>query len=304
MKLRAEKIPSEVSETRKRESQQCPSCYALEHQQPGALNSESLMACSHCGTIYDFSNLNEDTALYSESYFTAQEGPQCGYFNYEADRLVNHVNFRLRFDYVEKIVDSKNAFLDVGCALGHALEVAQERGWKEISGIDCSEFCVRTLQERGYRVSSLSLQQLAQEPQRFDFIMMSDVIEHFADPQQQLEAAFELLKPGGVLFVHTPNASSFTAKLLKRNWFHFKPGEHLVYYSKKGLETALVRAGFSEVKVRATFSWLTLQCILVRLKRWGWQWLSVFDFLLKGSFSVKACFPMPSGNMSALARKI
>lgn len=303
MKLQAEKLVSEQSQERARDSKQCPSCSAFEGQKAGALNCESLMNCANCGTVYDFKNLKEDFGIYSESYFAAQEGPQQGYFDYEADRLVNLVNFRARFNSIEKLVETKTAFLDVGCALGHALEVAKERGWKEVRGIDCSEFCIRTLRERGYQVTSDTLEALVQGSQKFDFIMMSDVIEHFSDPQPHLEAAFQLLKPGGVLFVHTPNSSSFSARLLKQHWFHFKPREHLVYFSKKGLQMTLERAGFNRVEVRASFSWLTLKCVLVRLKRWGWHWLKVFDFIQGLPISDIAVFPLPSGNMQAIAQK-
>lgn len=165
--------------TRERLATQCPCCDSLEMQNATGFGLESLSTCGQCETIYDIKNLQEDSSIYSQTYFMASDAPQSGYFNYEQDRAGNVLNFRTRFEVVEKLVAQKGAFLDVGCALGHALDVAAERGWKVIFGIDTSEYCVRQVQARGFDASCESMVELAKKTQA-----VSGLLHHLKKPQK------------------------------------------------------------------------------------------------------------------------
>jgi 2-polyprenyl-3-methyl-5-hydroxy-6-metoxy-1,4-benzoquinol methylase len=84
----------------------------------------------------------------------------------------------------------------------------------------------------------------AQSSDRFDVVTMWDVLEHVADPQGMLETAWALLRPGGALFVHTPNIDALERRVFG-GWYHsFKP-EHLVYFGPQGLVEVAHAAGFT-----------------------------------------------------------
>lgn len=77
--------------------------------------------------------------------------------------------------------------------------------------------------------------------------MFADVIEHTRDPLAVVTRAWDLLKPGGTLFVAIPSLDSWSAKLMRQRWMEFK-AEHLFYFDSATLESLLVRAGFEAVR--------------------------------------------------------
>ncbi|SDZ80349.1 2-polyprenyl-6-hydroxyphenyl methylase / 3-demethylubiquinone-9 3-methyltransferase [Desulfuromusa kysingii] len=60
--------------------------------------------------------------------------------------------------------------------------------------------------------------------QYFDAITLWDVIEHVNFPKETLEAACQLLKPGGRLFLDTPSRSCFTYRISQR-CYRYLPGK-------------------------------------------------------------------------------
>jgi hypothetical protein len=75
---------------------------------------------------------------------------------------------------------------------------------------------------------------------------MIEVAEHLPDPRRTLTEAFRLLKPGGVLYVTTPNFSSFRALLLREHWEAVIPTGHLYYFTADSLGKLLISIGFGQ----------------------------------------------------------
>ena len=78
----------------------------------------------------------------------------------------------------------------------------------------------------------------------FDIVTAFDVIEHVLEPAVFLEEIASIIKPGGVLFVSTPNVGSLTARVFGRRW-HFFHTYHLSYFSPSTLAAAAQPRGFS-----------------------------------------------------------
>jgi predicted SAM-dependent methyltransferase len=76
------------------------------------------------------------------------------------------------------------------------------------------------------------------------------VLEHLPEPVATLRAVHRLLRPGGELVVEVPQ--DLTTPIMDRIWSRLHPGAfpprqqtyHLVFFSAKGLRTAVRRAGF------------------------------------------------------------
>lgn len=97
---------------------------------------------------------------------------------------------------------SGRKLLEVGCGAGSFLEFAREKGW-EVSGVDSSEKNNLLLKEKKIRgICSGYLD--APENERFDVIVLWDLIEHPQNPNAFTEKSFRLLNPGGVLILATP----------------------------------------------------------------------------------------------------
>jgi hypothetical protein len=87
--------------------------------------------------------------------------------------------------------------------------------------------------------------------------VLSDVIEHVRDPRRFLCQTFEILKPGGMIFIATISTRSLTARLLGPYWMEYKP-EHLFYFNEFNILTLLKAVGFEETQVtsgRKVMSW-------------------------------------------------
>ena len=72
------------------------------------------------------------------------------------------------------------------------------------------------------------------------------MIEHINNPAEELEKFRTLLRNGGVLYITTPNFSSFSSKYLKDNWTCVEYPEHLSYYTPSTLDKTLTKAGFKK----------------------------------------------------------
>jgi SAM-dependent methyltransferase len=91
---------------------------------------------------------------------------------------------------------------DVGAGAGDFLLLARTHGF-DVTGNELSAGAIRYAQERhGLALSPLLLED--QPAQSVDVITMWCVVAHVADPRAFLGAAFEMLRPGGVLFLRTP----------------------------------------------------------------------------------------------------
>jgi len=82
-------------------------------------------------------------------------------------------------------------------------------------------------------------------------ITLSHVIEHVHDPLKLLRQCFELLAPGGRLWLQTPNLRSLGHAVFGPAWRGLEPPRHLVLFDRATLMAALAGAGFRETEFRA-----------------------------------------------------
>ena len=98
--------------------------------------------------------------------------------------------------------------LDVGCGNGDFLVQAQRAGWRAL-GVDPDP------RRRGQLPSSRTAARARARSRpstcaagSLDAVTFAHVIEHLHHPRRALARAHELLRPGGVLWLATPNLSS------------------------------------------------------------------------------------------------
>jgi 2-polyprenyl-3-methyl-5-hydroxy-6-metoxy-1,4-benzoquinol methylase len=112
--------------------------------------------------------------------------------------------------------------LDVGCADGRLLDWYGESSVGadlETHGIEINESAAETARRRGHRVVTGRFEiDHELEAGTFDLILAAHVIEHVDDPKRFAVRAAELLAPGGLFVVATPNWNSADARRLKEHW--------------------------------------------------------------------------------------
>jgi 2-polyprenyl-3-methyl-5-hydroxy-6-metoxy-1,4-benzoquinol methylase len=137
--------------------------------------------------------------------------------------------------------------LDIGCGNGAFLELAQSCGWQAV-GLEPDALAVQQARSRGLEVLHGSLDQLDGQLQGFDQITLSHVIEHLHDPAKVLKRCLELLKPGGRLWIETPNGLSIGHQTFRAAWRGLETPRHLILFTWDNLTQALQDLGFTRVR--------------------------------------------------------
>ena len=139
--------------------------------------------------------------------------------------------------------------LDIGCGNGDFLASAREAGW-DVVGIDPDPKAVTVAKQRGLDVRVGSIESLTGESSCFDAITLSHVLEHVHGPRLVIQAIHRLLKPGGIIYIDTPNIESKGAKLWGKNWRGLETPRHLVLFSPDGLVEILKANGFENIAIK------------------------------------------------------
>ena len=97
----------------------------------------------------------------------------------------------------------------------------------------------------------------------FDYVTLSQVLEHVTDPLHTLNEIATVLKPGGMVIISMPNASGWGARVFGRKWINWHVPYHLQFFSNASMLVAAKQAGLELVKSRTVTSsnWLIHQII-------------------------------------------
>jgi SAM-dependent methyltransferase len=152
---------------------------------------------------------------------------------------------------------------DLGCWVGFLVEAAAERGWQPV-GVEPSDWAAARARARGAEVIVAPLLGAELPGGRFAAVTMGDVIEHLPDPGAALDRVRELLVPGGVLWLATPDAGSRVARAMGARWWSVIP-THVHLFTRAGIARLLERHGFDVVEVGTSPKAFSVRYYLERL---------------------------------------
>lgn len=150
---------------------------------------------------------------------------------------------------VRGLLPKMGRFLDVGCNIGAAVEAARHLGY-DATGIDIDPHSVSLADQLfpGNRFEVRAIEEYAAQEQPFDIVHSSEVIEHVPDIQAFVRALSQLLKPGGILYLTTPDAGHWRVPRDFLSWVTVCPPEHIHYFNRANLTHILARHGIEPVK--------------------------------------------------------
>jgi len=168
--------------------------------------------------------------------------------------------------------------LDIGCFTGELLSVLINEAKADAYGVELQDEAAAIAEARfPGRVFRHNIDHPAHflPEASFDAVTMMGLIEHVQKPAALLSRARDLLKPGGWLFLQTPNASSLFASVSRSLWPPLAPVEHLHLFSERAIVAALERSGFKVRKIRAHVKRLPVAYVYEMLKYFGPEWRRV-----------------------------
>ena len=206
-----------------------PSCHSVS-------GYADLYACERCGTVQqpDLPSGTELHGLYrdmrDDAYLAEEPGRRR-----TMGRLV---------DAIERH-SPRGRLLEVGCGHGLLLDEARKRGWA-VEGLEIADASREHARSLGLEVRDETLEQAEGE---YQAVVLADVLEHLDDPVDALRRIADLLVPGGVTLIVTPDPASRTAKLAGSRWWGYLPS-HTYLIPHSTLRGLLRDAGLETVEER------------------------------------------------------
>lgn len=139
-------------------------------------------------------------------------------------------------------------FLEIGAFEGAFLSRISEKFSWNLHGIEMNAIAADIARTKGFCIVESSAEDVNFESfgKKFDLVYLGQVFEHFEKPLEVLQRLQEVLKPGGVIVMTTPNLESKQRKLFGPTWAHWHAPYHRNIFSPKSLRSM---ASSSRLKV-------------------------------------------------------
>lgn len=219
----------------------CPICACASCTPCFLAGPHKMYRCAECRTAFvDPMPSAEYLADFYSNYHIGT-GDEGNYVN--EDKMIAHHAAQLA--RVMKFTNAKpGRLLDLGCGKGFFLKECAARGI-DCRGIELSNTAAEfARKELKLDVVQGLIRDRKAELGLYDTVTMWGVIEHLPDPVSVLKDAFDVLRPGGRIFVQTGIGDDWFDRLLPGVNQWYDPPQHLFVFSAPGLSRALKEAGF------------------------------------------------------------
>jgi 2-polyprenyl-3-methyl-5-hydroxy-6-metoxy-1,4-benzoquinol methylase len=218
----------------------------------------ALWKCSKCKLvqIYPKPSTQELSEIYSKEYFNSQKSGYSDYFFQEASliKTYNKLLFKHRINVKDKSV------LDVGSGPGFFLSLMKEKGASSLFAIEPAPEAQKFLQNKGVVLISNNIEDYEIKI-KFDLITCMQTLEHIYHPQILLNKLYNSLKKDGKLIIAVPNYNSWLRICLGAKWPSYKVPEHLTYFNKNTLASALKQSGITNFVIKTMVYYFPLRII-------------------------------------------
>jgi len=234
-------------------------------------DSFSIVRCDRCGFMFAMvpSATNPENIYSDDQFFFSPDALD----RPPGDSWYDVLWRRKRLFYLARLrrigsFQKPGRMLEIGCAAGYMLDAARQLGW-EIAGVEPSP----SMRERARTDLNCTVYESLDEAvavagKRFDCVMLFEVIEHLADPITVMGKIRELLVPGGLIALSTPNCESpgAVAGLPLDIWF--TPPAHISYFGPTTLASCLRQSGFDQLALEGLEGFCRVLAGDILLPRW------------------------------------
>ena len=211
----------------------------------------SFYRCTGCDIVFIhpmlFDRLNE---IYPSNYYSFHAS--------EADsialKIKNFLDDRAFRSITRQIPGNALSALDVGGGSGWLLDALKRADPRvtHTTVVDIDAGAEDDARAKGHEFHLTPVEGFKTDRQ-FDLILMLNLLEHVPNPAALLEKARGLLKPGGRIWIKTPNYDSLDARLFRnRSWGGFHTPRHFVLFTRESLIRHCQEAGFEVLQCKYT----------------------------------------------------
>lgn len=134
--------------------------------------------------------------------------------------------------------------LDYGCGNGIFINDLCQLGYVNAVGYDFDPEAVKSARVLGIDATNNWEDVVGQ----FDVITLNHVIEHLPDPAQEIEKLAQLLRPGGLMIMRTPNNASLMSIICGEKWRGWETPRHLNILNNRALKILLDKSSLEIIR--------------------------------------------------------
>jgi 2-polyprenyl-3-methyl-5-hydroxy-6-metoxy-1,4-benzoquinol methylase len=275
----------------------CPVCHGVEWRRKFRKQQFDFIECARCGLL-------RLDPLPTAEQLSAHYAARAAAGNYELSKAPERAPYmETLFRKIAHQRRDPGRIFDIGCFDGQLLDFAKAAGWRT-AGIELQgEAATKAARSHDVSIGTVETYRPS-APHSFDVVAAIGVIEHVREPATFMALARELVAPGGLLVVQTPNYGSALARAMGRYWMPLSAPEHIHYFSHRNLKALCLAYGFSRVRCYAHWKSLRLGYAFDQFAHWGQEinrpLRAVRRFLPQ--FVENARLPLFGGEMVFMAR--
>ena len=201
--------------------------------------------CRRCGLVYVTPRLRNHARQQDHSYGLAMGRNLAAVA--EPDRNSRRMKFLTQAALSYLPYKRNGILLDVGCSFGAFLGAAKSVGWKAC-GVEVASLPA-SIAAHDHDVFHGYLSDAPYELDSFDVVRLNNVIEHASSPRALVHDIERVLRPGGLLYISTPNVDSCSLALHRAGWKYVGGQGHIYLLGLKTLRKLLETEGFEVVRL-------------------------------------------------------
>lgn len=222
--------------------------FILDNNNPLPLEYD-VVCCTQCAFVYADVDANQDD--YNEYYknFSKYESLEissgAGNSQLDEERLQ-----KMAMDIISTIDNKNSHILDIGSGLGGLLKILESNAYKNLYALEPSNNCVTYINENSqitaFQGSVLDDLVTIFNGKKFDYIILSHVLEHIYDLNDAIKNIKDILNLNGKIYIEVPDSNKYKDFFIVP--YYYFDIEHINHFNSFSLNSLLSKYGLEAIK--------------------------------------------------------